>query len=83
MTDMNTNDTKHTFPCGRVAHALNRRDWLRRAGGGAGMIALANLLAEQQLLGAQQEPHQFTGTAAQSFSCQSESSDLAVHGRRT
>ena len=39
------------FPCRRVATMLGRRDWLRRAGGGAGLIALANLLGEQRLLG--------------------------------
>lgn len=40
----------HAFPCGRVANALSRRDWLRRAGGGAGMIAMASMLAEEKLL---------------------------------
>lgn len=38
------------FPCGRVASPLNRRDWLRRAGGGAGMVAMAGMLAEANLL---------------------------------
>ncbi len=40
------------FPCGRVANLLSRREWLRRAGAGAGMIGLANLMAEQGLLAA-------------------------------
>lgn len=40
------------FPCGRVANLLSRREWLCRAGAGAGMIGLANLLAEQGLLAA-------------------------------
>ena len=53
-------DRKHgrahgKFPCGRVATQLSRREWLCRAGGGAGMIALANMLAEQKLLGNQQQ----------------------------
>lgn len=42
------------FPCGRIANTLSRREWLCRAGGGAGMIGLANLLAEQGLLAASQ-----------------------------
>ena len=45
---------KNTFPCGRVAPMLSRREWLCRAGGGAGMIAFANELSEQKLLGAEQ-----------------------------
>ncbi|QEG01924.1 hypothetical protein Mal15_60050 [Stieleria maiorica] len=46
--------TKKTplYPCGRVANLLSRREWLCRAGGGAGMIGLAGLLAEQKLLSA-------------------------------
>ena len=43
------------FPCGRTAKPLSRREWLRRAGGGAGMIAMANLLAEQHALSATTE----------------------------
>lgn len=42
------------FPCGRVAKLLSRREWLSRAGAGAGMIGLANLMAEQGLLAAPQ-----------------------------
>ncbi len=42
------------FPCGRVPNLLSRREWLCRAGAGAGMIGLANLLAEQNLLAAPQ-----------------------------
>lgn len=38
------------FPCGRISLPLSRRQWLARAGGGAGMIALANLLQQQRLL---------------------------------
>lgn len=38
------------FPCGRVAATLNRREWLRRAGGGAGLLGLAQLMSEQRLL---------------------------------
>lgn len=44
------NRTPESFPCGRVSNVLNRRDWLFRAGGGAGLIGLAQLLAEQGLL---------------------------------
>lgn len=45
---------KHqVFPCGRVAPNLGRREWLRRAGAGAGMIGLAKLLADQNLLASQ------------------------------
>ena len=46
----------NSFPCGRVANLVSRRDWLRRAGGGAGMIALANMLNEQNLLAAPEQP---------------------------
>ena len=42
------------FPCGRVANMLSRREWLSRAGAGAGMIGLASLMAEQNLLAAPQ-----------------------------
>ena len=40
------------FPCGRVAPAVDRRDFLARAGGGLGILALADLLSGQSLLGA-------------------------------
>ncbi|MCB1097469.1 MAG: DUF1501 domain-containing protein [Verrucomicrobiae bacterium] len=43
------------FPCGRVAAPLSRRDWLRRAGSGAGMIAMASLLGQEKLLAAAQD----------------------------
>ncbi len=39
------------FPCGRVARPIGRRQWLSRAGGGLGMLALASLLGEEGLLG--------------------------------
>ena len=42
------------FPCGRVASMLSRREWLSRAGAGAGMLGLASLMAEQNLLAAPQ-----------------------------
>ena len=42
--------TSSLFNCGRVADLLSRREWLCRAGGGAGMIGLANLLADEKLL---------------------------------
>ena len=38
------------FPCGRVASLLSRRDWLARAGSGAGMLGLANMMANEKLL---------------------------------
>ena len=50
------NTNRNRFPCGRVADRLNRREWLFRAGNGAGMIAAANILANQALLGDQQVP---------------------------
>ena len=49
------NETPSGFPCGRVANTLSRRDWLRRAGSGAGMIAMASLLAREKLLGTSQQ----------------------------
>ncbi len=49
---MNGTNTSN-FPCGQIAAPFSRRDWLKRAGGGAGMIALANLLAEQEVHGAE------------------------------
>ena len=59
---MNQNQTD--FPCGRVANMLSRREWLTRAGGGAGLVAFANLLAEQNLLAAPNAPR--TSLAPQS-----------------
>jgi hypothetical protein len=38
------------FPCGRVAPPCDRRDFLARAGGGLGILALADLLGGQSLL---------------------------------
>lgn len=51
---------KSAFPCGRVGVPLSRRDWLRRAGRGTGMIAMASILAEQKLLGASQDRKSLT-----------------------
>lgn len=50
-----TESNPSLFPCGRVATPLSRRDWLRRAGSGAGMVAMASLLAQEKLLGSVQE----------------------------
>ncbi|MEZ6150569.1 MAG: DUF1501 domain-containing protein [Pirellulaceae bacterium] len=47
---------RHGFPCGRLATPLSRRQWLSRAGGGAGLIALASLMDEQHLLGTEPDP---------------------------
>lgn len=52
MHDMNK--TSPLFPCGRVANLLSRREWLSRAGSGAGMMGLAALMADQNLLAAPQ-----------------------------
>lgn len=41
---------KRRFPCGRVANSLSRREWIFRAGGGAGKVALASMLANEHLL---------------------------------
>ncbi len=41
------------WPGGAWEQPSNRRQWLRRAGGGAGMIALAQLLGEQSSLAGQ------------------------------
>ena len=38
------------FPCGRVEPIYDRRQLLQRAGGGMGMLALANLLGSESLL---------------------------------
>lgn len=38
------------FPCGRVEPICNRRRFLERAGGGMGILALADLLSGQSLL---------------------------------
>ena len=43
----------HGFPCGRFASLLSRREWLCRAGAGAGMIGLAGLLSDEKLLSAE------------------------------
>jgi len=39
------------FPCGRVESICDRRRFLARAGGGMGIVALADLLSSQSLLG--------------------------------
>ncbi len=44
------NKNSQNFPCGRIANLLSRREWLSRAGAGAGMIGLTQLMAEQGLL---------------------------------
>lgn len=44
------------FPCGRVLQPFGRREWLKRAGGGAGMLALANLLSDEHLLADEADP---------------------------
>lgn len=41
------------FPCGRVQHLANRREFLQQAGGGMGALALASLLKEEKLLAAE------------------------------
>src|SRR5688572_14407582 len=41
------------FPCRRVAQADNRREFLRRAGGGLGLLALAGLLDSDGALAAE------------------------------
>ena len=46
----------NNFPCGRVMNSLSRREWLKRAGHGAGMIAMANMLAEQNVAAAPSKP---------------------------
>jgi hypothetical protein len=40
------------FPCGRVAPARSRREFLARAGAGFGLLGLAGLLGTDRLLGA-------------------------------
>jgi hypothetical protein len=41
---------RRQFSCGRVAPICDRRDFLARAGGGLGILALADLLGSQSLL---------------------------------
>ena len=41
---------------GQVTGQFSRREMLRRAGGGAGLVALASMLAERKLLGADTRP---------------------------
>jgi hypothetical protein len=43
----------HSQHCGRFAPCLNRRDFLRKAGAGFGMLGLADLLARDGLLAAE------------------------------
>ncbi len=43
-------NARSQFPCGRVAPICDRRDFLMRAGGGLGILALADLLGGQSLL---------------------------------
>lgn len=58
-----TNNSR-LFPCGQVANMLSRREWLCRAGAGAGMIGLASLMAEQGLLAAPQAAGSSTSTTS-------------------
>src|SRR5688500_8306778 len=51
--DMTDESLRKRFPCGRVESTTgNRREFLRRAGGGFGMLALASLLDQDGLLAA-------------------------------
>src|SRR5687767_1047220 len=43
--------------CGRFEPCSNRRDFLRKAGGGFGMLALGELLGDDRLLRADDAPH--------------------------
>jgi hypothetical protein len=43
-------NTRSLFPCGRVESICDRRRFLQRAGGGMGILALADLLGSQSLL---------------------------------
>ena len=61
------------FPCGRVASILSRRELLRRAGGGAGMIAMADLLAENRLLADQQRSRTSLTTRPSHFPAKAQS----------
>jgi hypothetical protein len=45
--------TSNRSHCGRYQPCANRRDFLRRAGGGFGSVALTSLLSQQGLLGAE------------------------------
>lgn len=51
----NSKLTQPGFRCGRLAASLNRRQWLSRAGGGAGLLALSGLLNDQGLLANEKE----------------------------
>jgi hypothetical protein len=43
-------ENQYRFPCGRVEKIMDRRHFLQRAGGGAGLLALADLLSTDRLL---------------------------------
>jgi hypothetical protein len=51
-----TSMTYRQFPCGRVEPIFDRRRFLARAGGGMGLVALADLLQDQGLLADQSPP---------------------------
>ena len=60
------NSSSQIFPCGRIANQLSRRQWLSRAGGGAGLVGLAGLMAQQKLFAdPQSDSHSLPVTSLQ------------------
>ncbi|MCA9060156.1 MAG: DUF1501 domain-containing protein, partial [Planctomycetaceae bacterium] len=52
---ISSSESRAGFPCGRLQNLTSRRQWLGRAGGGLGMLALADLLQQNQSLADQLE----------------------------
>jgi len=69
------------FPCGRVEPICDRRRFLERAGGGLGILALADLLTGQSRLAAAAPAGR--AAAADALPAQGQIGHLAVHGRGT
>jgi hypothetical protein len=55
------------FPCGRVQSIFDRRTFLARAGGGMGLVALADILKEQALLADDPQPKGSSPRAGRHF----------------
>jgi hypothetical protein len=65
-------NAQRRFPCSRVESICDRRRFLQRAGGGMGILALADLLGSQSLL-ADEAPHGSSATPQPHFPAKAKS----------
>ena len=66
----------------RTPEMVNRRQFLQHAGAGVGMLALAGLLRDQNLLAAESPRSRTTLAKTAALCSQGDERDLALHGRR-